>query len=71
MPGACVRCGSAGGATAAGADLKKVYGSATLAGAEAEFADFAQTWRPKYPAMVAMWERSWPEFGACQDFCVS
>jgi putative transposase len=44
------------------ADLKKVYSAPTLTGAEAEFAVFAETWRGKYPAMVAMWERSWPEF---------
>jgi transposase-like protein len=50
------------------ADLKKVYSSATLAGAETEFADFAQTWRGKYPAMVSMWERSWPEFVPFLEF---
>jgi putative transposase len=44
------------------ADLKKVYTSPTLAGAETEFAAFAETWRGKYPAMVSMWERAWPEF---------
>ena len=44
------------------AELKEVYTSPTVAAAEARFADFAATWRPKYPAMIAMWERAWSEF---------
>ena len=50
------------------ADLKKVYTAATLPAAETEFAAFAQTWRSKYPAMVAMWERSWSEFVPFLEF---
>jgi putative transposase len=50
------------------ADLKKVYTAPTLTGAEAEFAVFAATWRTKYPAMVAMWERAWPEFVPFLEF---
>jgi putative transposase len=50
------------------ADLKKVYTAPTVAAAEAAFADFATTWRPKFPAMVAMWERSWTEFVPFLDF---
>ena len=38
--------------------------------AEVRFAEFAGTWRGKYPAMVAMWERSWPEFVPFLDFPV-
>ena len=49
-------------------DLKKVYTAKTLAAAETEFTAFAQTWREKYPAMVAMWERSWPEFVPFLEF---
>jgi putative transposase len=44
------------------AALKVIYTAPTLDAAEARFADFATNWRPKYPAMVAMWERSWTEF---------
>lgn len=42
--------------------LKNVYQASTLANAEKAFAEFADTWRDKYPAMVGMWERSWNEF---------
>jgi putative transposase len=48
--------------------LKAVYTAPTLASAEAEFAVFADRWRDRYPAMVAMWERSWPEFVPFLDF---
>jgi putative transposase len=48
--------------------LKTVYTAATVAAAETRFAEFAQTWRGKYPAMIAMWERSWPEFVPFLDF---
>jgi putative transposase len=50
------------------AELKGVYTAATVAAAEQRFADFAANWRNKYPAMVAMWERSWPEFVPFLDF---
>lgn len=50
------------------ADLKTVYTSATVSAAEARFEEFAETWRAKYPAMVAMWERAWPEFVPFLDF---
>jgi putative transposase len=52
------------------AELKEIYTSPTVAAAEARFADFAATWRPKYPAMIAMWERSWNEFVPFLDFPV-
>jgi putative transposase len=48
--------------------LKTVYTAATVTAAEARFAEFAQTWRPKYPALIAMWERSWAEFVPFLDF---
>jgi transposase len=44
------------------ADLKKVYTAPTVTAAEVAFEDFAAVWRPRFPAMVAMWERSWNEF---------
>ena len=50
------------------AELKVVYTAATVTVAEQRFAEFAATWRDKYPAMVAMWERSWPEFVPFLDF---
>ena len=48
--------------------LKTVYTAPTLAAAEAGFTEFAETWRGKYPAMIAMWERSWAEFVPFLDF---
>ena len=50
------------------ADLKQVYNAPTLTAAETAFAEFASTWRPKFPAMVALWERSWTEFTPFLDF---
>ena len=50
--------------------LKPVYTAPNVAAAEAEFTEFADRWRQRYPAMVAMWERSWPEFVPFLDFPV-
>jgi len=50
------------------AQLKTVYTAATVATAEQRFAEFAETWRGKYPAMIGTWERSWPEFVPFLDF---
>jgi transposase-like protein len=50
--------------------LKDIYNAPTGAAAETEFAEFAQRWRSKYPAMVGMWERSWTEFTPFLDFPV-
>lgn len=52
------------------AKLRTVYTAATVTAAEARFAEFAETWRPTYPAMVATWERAWPEFVPFLDFPV-
>lgn len=52
------------------AQLKKVYRAPTVSAAEDAFAEFADAWRDKYPAMVGMWERSWPEFVPFLDFPV-
>jgi putative transposase len=52
------------------AGLKPIYTAPTVAAAEARFAEFAQTWRGKYPAMIAMRERSWAEFVPFLDFPV-
>jgi putative transposase len=37
------------------AGLRAVYTAPTVAAAEARFAEFAELWRGKYPAMVGMW----------------
>jgi putative transposase len=50
------------------AGLTTVYTAPTVAEAEARFTDFAETWRAKYPAMIALWERSWAEFVPFLDF---
>ena len=49
-------------------DLKRIYNSATVAAAEAEFETFAETWEHRYPAMVELWRRSWSEFTPFLDF---
>ncbi len=51
-------------------DLKPVYTAPSAKAAEARFAEFAEQWRPTYPALVAMWERSWAEFVPFLDFPV-
>jgi len=48
--------------------LRSVYTAPTVAEAETRFACFADEWRDKYPAMIAMWERSWTEFVPFLDF---
>lgn len=40
----------------------------TVEAAEARFADFAETWRERYPAMIATWERAWPDFTPFLEF---
>ena len=40
------------------AQLKKVYGAASLKAAESEFERFKQTWS-EYPGAVAVWSRNW------------
>ena len=48
--------------------LRLIYTAPTVAEAETRFADFADRWDSKYPAMVAMWRRSWNEFVPFLDF---
>jgi len=48
--------------------LKTVYLAPTVAAAETAFEAFAQMWEGKYPAMVGMWRRAWPEFIPFLDF---
>jgi putative transposase len=49
-------------------ELKTIYTAATVAAAEERFAEFAQRWKPKYPAMISMWQRSWTEFTPFLDY---
>jgi transposase-like protein len=42
--------------------MRQIYTAPTVEAAEDAFAEFAEKWEPTYPAMVAMWRRSWPEF---------
>ena len=48
--------------------MRLIYTAPTVAAAEAEFEAFAETWRDKYPAMIASWERSWGEFVPFLEF---
>jgi transposase-like protein len=48
--------------------LRATYTAPTMSEAEERFGQFADRWRAKYPAMVALWERSWPEFVPFLDF---
>ncbi len=41
------------------ADLKPIYQSANLGGAEQKLADFAAKWGQKYPLVVESWKRNW------------
>lgn len=50
------------------AGLRSIYTAPTVAEAETRFADFAERWNEKYPAMVSMWRRSWEEFVPFLDF---
>jgi transposase-like protein len=50
------------------AELRDIYTSATVDAAEERFAEFADRWEPKYPAMIGMWRRSWTEFVPFLDF---
>ena len=48
--------------------LRQIYTAPTVPAAEAKFEEFASEWRAKYPAMIASWERSWPEFVPFLEF---
>jgi len=53
-------------------DLRPIYTAVNEPMARERFGEFAATWRSKYPAAVALWERAWSEFvpfldyGACR-----
>ncbi len=43
-------------------EMREIYTAPTTDAAEARFAEFAATWRERYPAMIATWESAWGEF---------
>jgi putative transposase len=43
-------------------EMREIYTAPTVDAAEARFAEFAEQWRAKYPAMIDTWERAWAEF---------
>jgi putative transposase len=49
-------------------ELREIYTAPSMEAAEARFAEFAERWREKYPAMIATWERAWAEFVPFLDF---
>ncbi|MEZ5216370.1 MAG: IS256 family transposase [Ilumatobacteraceae bacterium] len=51
-------------------EMREIYTAPTLAAAEARFAEFAEAWRAKYPAMIATWESAWGEFVPFLEFPV-
>lgn len=42
--------------------LRPIYTADTVAAAEDRFLEFTEVWGAKYPAIVRLWENSWPEF---------
>jgi putative transposase len=53
-----------------GKDLRPVYTAPTAAAAEARFAEFAETWAGRYPAIVQLWRAAWSEFIPFLDYDV-
>ena len=50
--------------------LREVYTAPSVEAAQAAFEDFAEVWEDRYPAMIAMWRRMWPEFVPFLEFPV-
>src|SRR5439155_24140703 len=49
-------------------ELREIYTAPTVEAAEVRFAEFAETWRATYPAMVSSWEHAWGEFVPFLEF---
>ena len=49
-------------------EIREIYTAPSLDAAETRFAEFAATWRDKYPAMIATWESAWNDFVPFLDF---
>lgn len=50
--------------------LRGIYTAPTVEAAEARFGEFAEEWRPLYPAMIQSWENAWEEFVPFLEFPV-
>jgi len=50
------------------ADLKKIYGAATLVEAEQALENFAQAWDAKYPTITKTWRAKWTDIITLFDF---
>jgi putative transposase len=50
--------------------MREIYTAPTVEAAEARFAEFAEQWRDRYPAMIATWERAWDDFVPFLEFPV-
>jgi putative transposase len=50
--------------------LREIYTAPTVEAAEARFGEFAEAWRPLYPAMIRSWENAWEEFVPFLEFPV-
>jgi transposase-like protein len=53
---------------AVAADLKKIYGAATVLEAEQALESFAQAWDAKYPTIAKMWRAKWTDIITLFDF---
>lgn len=48
--------------------MRSIYEAPTVEAAQANFDEFAEQWRPVYPAMIGSWENAWDEFVPFLDF---
>jgi putative transposase len=53
---------------AVSADLKKIYGAATVLEAEQALEKFAQVWDEKYPTIAKVWRAKWSDIITLFDF---
>src|SRR3954451_18297104 len=51
-------------------DLRPVYTAPSEAAATERFTEFAEIWGPRYPAILALWQRAWSEFVPFLDYDV-
>jgi putative transposase len=52
------------------AQMREIYTAPSVEAAHVRFDEFADTWGEKYPAMIATWHKSWPEFVPFLEFPV-
>lgn len=65
---AALRYVSTADSKAVAADLKKIYGAATLVEAEQALENFSQAWDEKYPTIAKMWRAKWTDMITLFDF---